>query len=73
VAARAAVHRQATPAPVDSSPFLDFARSCTIWHDKPAKPHDTRTIFYDSLTKTCDFSPKLNDRRHVMSNISMAT
>jgi hypothetical protein len=56
-----------------SSPFLDFARSCPIRHDKPAKPHDTRTIFYDSRTKTRDFSPKLNDTRHVMANIRMAT
>jgi hypothetical protein len=45
------------------SPLLDIVRFCPIWHDKLAKPHDTRTIFYDSRPKTYDFRPNSNDKR----------
>jgi hypothetical protein len=44
----------------------DFVRFNPIPHDSRAKPHDTRTILYDSAARTRDFNPKLNDMRSVI-------
>jgi hypothetical protein len=48
------------------SPPTDFVRFNPIPHDSRAKPHDTRTILYDSAARTRDFNPKLNDMRSVI-------
>jgi hypothetical protein len=47
----------------------DIARFRPIWPDSSAKLHDTRTILYDSHSKTPDFDPKLNDIASIRCNI----